>query len=168
MIFLFWQSLTSLVFPLQQNLHGGLWSPFKVEFTETRASRRGPGCSGAVGPHPALFSRALINRMPLCKTEDNAVILHVFSYWIYLLCPQSESWRNIRRCPQIIKVNNIAKDIWVTAFSSFFSLYIGWQCSSVLCSDWAKWTTDCAFVTNNHSKWVIHKESEQYDAKLGG
>lgn len=66
-IFLFWQSLTSLVFPLQQNLHSGLWSPFEVKFTEAQASRRSPdpGWSGPVGPRPALLSRTLVDWMPL-------------------------------------------------------------------------------------------------------
>lgn len=56
---------TSLVFPLQQDLHGGLRGPFQVELAE--APRRGPDLRGrdVVGPGPVLVCRALIHRVPL-------------------------------------------------------------------------------------------------------
>lgn len=63
--------LTSLVFPLQQNLHGGLRSSFQVKPTEVQAPGRRPdlGWSRTVRPPPALLSRTLINWMPLSQTQ---------------------------------------------------------------------------------------------------
>lgn len=59
--------LTSLVLPLQQDLHGGLRGTLQVELAEAEASGRGPDLRGCemVGPGPVLFHRALIHRMPL-------------------------------------------------------------------------------------------------------
>lgn len=64
-------SLTSLVFPLQQNLHGGLWGTFEIELTEAEASGRDPDLRGCevVGPGPVVFCRALIHRMPLWQKD---------------------------------------------------------------------------------------------------
>lgn len=60
-------SLTSLVLPLQQDLHGGLRGTFQVELAQAEASGGGPDLGGGevVGPGPVLFHRALIHRMPL-------------------------------------------------------------------------------------------------------
>ena len=55
--------LTSLVFPLQQNLHGGLRGSSQVQLAEAQASGGRPDLrwSGPVGARPALLSRTLIH-----------------------------------------------------------------------------------------------------------
>lgn len=63
----YFESLTSLVFPLQQDLHSGLSGPFQVQLAEAQASGSRPdsGWGSRVRMHPELLSSTLVDGVPL-------------------------------------------------------------------------------------------------------